>query len=168
MVYSEIQPVSNLVSVDSVAELLPVTAENIMTTACLYRKENGVYPDWYTSSGTRGAPKKGQPKSMVDIDIINEQSSLVKKCWLLSTEYLYWWLTDKMKMTQIQLSEEMANRSKRFNTIGTWESFFNQGLFNLPQEVVLVERNNRLREFTIYGVAMVLAYNKRPVWHMPH
>jgi hypothetical protein len=153
----------NLVTSDDVANLLPVTKANIHTSACLYKKEHGVYPSWYIGDGARGATR-----TWIDLDILEEQSKLLKQCWLLSTDYLYWWITDKMKMTQHQLSTEMAKRSQRFNTVGTWESFFNQGLFNLPQDVVLIERNSRLREFTIYGIAMVLAHKARPVLHMPH
>ena len=144
---------SNLVTSDDVSNILPVTKANIHTSACLYKKEYGVYPSWFISNGMKGASR-----TWVDLDIIEAQSRLVKVSWLLCTDYLYWWLTDWMKMTQIQLSEAMAQRSKKFNTVGTWESFFNQGLFNTPQEVILIERNSRLREFTIYGTALALAY----------
>lgn len=145
--------VANFVTSDDIANLLPVSKANIHTTACLYRKEHGVYPKWYIGDG-----KLGASRTWIDMYILDEQSKLLKRCWLLSTDYLYWWLTDWMKMTQQQLSTEMSLRSKKFDTVGTWESFFNQGLFNMPQEVVLIERDSRLKDFTVYGTAMVLAH----------
>ena len=144
---------ANYVTSDDISNLLPVTKANVHTTACLYKKQHSEYPKWYIGDGLKGASR-----TWIDIDIIEDQSKRLKISWLLCTDYLYWWLTGWMKMTQQQLSTEMSNRSKKFNTVGTWESFFNQGLFNTPQEVVLVEKDSRLRDFTIYGAAMVAAY----------
>jgi len=143
----------NYVTPEDIEVLLPVTTSNIYTTAFKYKKEQGVYPSWYISNG-----RKNSGRTWVDMDILEDQSRFVKTCWLLSTDYLYWWLTDWIGMNQFQLSKELAKRSKTFNTASTWESFFNQLLFNIPRDVVLLEHNSRLREFTIYGTAMALAH----------
>lgn len=144
---------SRLITTEAAADLLNTSEGNIYSLACNYRKEYGQYPTWYVSNG-----KVGNGRAWIDMKPIEELTQLNKTCWLLSTDYLYWWLTEWRGKSSNQVAIELAHRSKKFPSVATWNSFFANGLFSVPTEYQINERTSRLRDFTIYGIAICLAH----------
>lgn len=144
---------SKLVGVSIAAELLDTTISSLQVTACNYKKEHGAYPKWYIADG-----KVGGSKSYVDMEVIASARALERASWIHCTDYLFWWLTDWMELSQNKLANEMAKRSKVYTNRDSWASFFSGSLFNLPKENIYSNHRTMTQEFTIYGTAMALAY----------
>ena len=144
---------NRLITTEAAAGLLNTSEGNLYALACNYRKEHGNYPPWYVSNGN-----KGNKRAYVDMRPIEEFTKLHIFCWLLSTDYLYWWLTEWRRKTPNQVAIELAHRSKKYPSVATWNSFFTNGLFSLQEGHQINERTGRLREFTIYGIAICLAH----------
>ena len=157
---------SNLISVESAAELLGTSKASLMVTACAYKRDKGKYPKWYISNGASGGSR-----SWVDINVLNNNRQLVRKIWNACTDSetgLYWIMSYELGISDHEIARQLSKRSNIFTNTASWSTFLSHSLFSLPAEVVYVITKTMLLEFlTISKRIIALSYKARPVLHMP-
>jgi len=136
---------SNLISVESAAELLGTSKTSLMVTACAYKRDKGKYPKWYISNGAAGAGR-----SWVNINVLNDNRQLVRNIWNACTDSdtgLYWIMSYELGMSDYEIAKQLAKRSNVFTNTASWSTFLSNSLFSLPIEVVYIITKTMLLEF---------------------
>lgn len=138
-----------LVSVGSAAILLNTTEQALVVMACLRKKENGVYPDWYKSNGKRD----GSP-SYIDIEIIERNNIIRKKAWNYATDKLYWILDSIEGYTMQDFARILASKTE--DSESSWAMYLSRDMFNLPHGNVYELKETKL--FNFIRIMTVLLY----------
>ena len=143
---------ANLVTVQIASEILGTTKASLMTTACVYRKKHGEYPDWYISNGKRGAWK-----SYVDIDIILARTQAEYDAYEIGTNDVWWKLLDLMNANQMAI--ELSKLSTNFTKFESWRAFINIHLFSSMDKVKFTDKITMRQEFVILGRKIINNYS---------
>jgi hypothetical protein len=138
-----------LVSPEIAAELLNTTAQALITMACLRRKENGKYPDWYISNG-----KRGGFVSYIDIEVIERNNLIRKRLWNYATERLYWILESLDGYTMQDFARILASKTE--DSENSWAMYLSRDMFNLPNGNVYELKETKL--FTFIRIMTRLIY----------
>lgn len=70
----------------------------------------------------------------IDTDEYEKQSELNRKCFIYSTEALYWLMSMTFKR-QVHMAEYLAQKSKKFKDYTSWNTFIENSLFSIPTSV---------------------------------
>lgn len=122
---------------------------------------NTAYQGLYKSDKAGNIPcyvSKKNKTYYIDMKLLDEKMNQEKNAWVFATTYTYWWLTDWMKMNCTTIADELSKRSKIYTSKESWNMFLSRNLFNIPTLSIYKDGNSMVREFTVYGTAMVLAY----------
>ena len=95
---------------------------------------------------------------VIDVALLDDNVNRIKNAWLFCTNYTYWWLTDWMKLDGRAIARMMAERSKRYKSVDSWNMFISKHLFNMPEPSMFSNKRTMIEEFTVYGTAIALAY----------
>lgn len=129
------------VRLSEAVEILETTLSAIYMTAYAYRKKNGVYPPWYSSSGTVGAAK-----SYVDVEyILNLRDEARKE----SDEAvnMYYHASDELGMRDSSIAKMLAKESEEYKSFNSWNTFLKTTLFYEPSVKLQRDTKSRISEF---------------------
>lgn len=143
-----------LIGVESAAELLRTSKNSLMVTASVYKRDNGVYPQWYVSDGNRGGSK-----SFVDMEVLDNNRNLIREIWLYLTDYLYWYITEDLRINVNDLATRLSILSEKFQNQKSWVSFLRSTLFTLPPDNVYAIQVSMLTEFFKHSITIARRAN---------
>lgn len=129
------------VRLSEAVEILETTLSAIYMTAYAHRKKNGVYPPWYSSSGTVGAAK-----SYVDVEyILNLRDEARKE----SDEAvnMYYHASDELGMRDSSIAKMLAKESEEYKSFNSWNTFLKTTLFYEPSVKLQRDIKSRISEF---------------------
>ena len=126
--------------------LFGIHEDTLSVHAFYHRRDYGCNPEWYIKQG----------KSVkIDVDKYYKYREIERKAWVHVTEELYYWLTyEPFQLTEMWLSERLANRSNRYNSPGSWRTFFTVGLFQLNEQIIS-KRWTQTLDFLVHGTALM-------------
>lgn len=130
----------SLVTVEVAAELLDTTPSALVTMACLKRKKDGAYYNWYVSNGKRGASV-----SYVDIAVIEKNNRVRKQAWNYATDKLYWILDSLEGYTMQDFARILA--SKTNDSENSWAMYISRDMWNIPNGNVYEMKETKLFNF---------------------
>jgi len=122
-------------------EILETTLPTIWVSACVYRKKNGVYPVWYSSSGAAGAAK-----SYVDVEYLLNLRDEVRKESIEAVN-MYYHASDELGMRDLSIAKMLAKESEEYRSFSSWNSFLRTNLFSEPSIKFQRNAKSRISEF---------------------
>lgn len=129
-----------------ITELYGIGQDSIYVIVSNHRKEHGVTPSWYVTEGNT---------VYVDEQEFFKYRRLEAESWKYTTEYLYWWLTyEPFCMTESYLSGLLAERSHKFKSVNSWQSFFTHKLFR-QNTTMLDKRYTMTMDFLRLGTQIM-------------
>ena len=116
----------NLVSIPSAVALYGLSKDTLYASACIARKNNGIYPKWYIEQGDR---------NYIDMDEFERPSRIENDVWrrVTDSEYgVYWAMINHFKVSDFYQAKILAERSKEFKSEQSWRAFMSNSMFSLP------------------------------------
>jgi len=129
------------VRLSEAVEILETTLPTIWVSACVYRKKNGVYPVWYSSSGAAGAAK-----SYVDVEYLLNLRDEVRKESIEAVN-MYYHASDELGMRDLSIAKMLAKESEEYRSFSSWNSFLRTNLFSEPSAKFHRNAKSRISEF---------------------
>jgi hypothetical protein len=101
-------------------------------------------------------------KYFIDTNHYERQSEILKRCWNVNTEYLFW-LMMELFQTETKLAEYLTKESSIYKSCSSWDGFLKTTLFS-PCQVIKVDLvPTRQTEFTQISVRAIGAAIKKGI-----
>ena len=138
---------NNLISIENASNRYNKSIESFWVSACLFKKKEGKYPDWYFIDF------KGNAK--INITYYEKWANIERRAWLYSTNDLYYILSYDFGLSDTKIARFMARHSRKFTIETSWMSFVSKTLFSLPQSSILQKRITMNIEFFVIGTYLI-------------